>query len=62
MSCAKLCVADPNIRYASTIFDGTRSSKMILTSQQFLHTSFSSGVQHTVLNPPFLTVFLAHAI
>ena len=61
MSCAKLCVADPNIRYASTIFDGTRSSKMILTSQQCLH-SFSSSVQHTVLNPPFLTVFLAHAI
>ena len=61
MSCAKLCVADPNIRYASTIFDDTRSSKMILTSQQCLN-SFSSSVQHTVLNPPFLTVFLAHAI
>ena len=61
MSCAKLCVADPNIRYASTIFDGTRSSKMILTSQQCLN-SFSRSVQHTVLNPPFLTVFLAHAI
>ena len=52
MSCAKLCVADPNIRYASTIFDDTTSSKIILTSLKFLR-SLVSSVKDTVLNPPF---------